>query len=317
MKVLRELLVCPACRSSLSWSSDIIVCGSCRRTFALESGAPNLTPNPPPDNEVAERWPLWEVLQANGDRAYRVDPVASLSVGAREDALAFGRFCALTGVVLDVGCGPQSYPSYATGFEGLLVGIDLLRGTTQRNFSFVQGVGEYLPFPDSTFDRVLFATSLDHMLVPQLALREAHRVVRPGGRVVVWMGVADPPEASLPQRIAIGLRLLGSGQWREFVVRLRATTRRRSGHEGPAGALDPLGLETPAGAVDPFHVSQPPPERVIADLEAAGLEVDRQQRPTVYQCWISAKPSRGSKPLNDRAVSARAAAQPAAVEEGL
>jgi SAM-dependent methyltransferase len=283
---LDELLVCSVCQSSLSWLSDEIVCNGCSRRFAVRAGSPDLTPNPPPDEDVREQWPLWELLQANGDLVYRANPELNLSVGARQDALGFGKFCLLTGSVLDVGCGPQDYPSYATGFDGLLVGIDPLRGAMRRDFAFVRGVGEYLPFSDSTFDRVLFATSLDHMLVPRRALHEAHRVVRPDGRVVVWMGVVIPGhrKPSPAQRAGVGLRLLASGQWREFGARVRATIQREPE------------LETPEGAADPFHVSHPVPETVISWLEEAGLLVDRLERPSPDQCLISAKPSAGSKP---------------------
>ena len=155
-----------------------------------------------------------------------------------------------------------------------------MRGAVQRDFAFVQGLGEYLPFPDASFDRVLFATSLDHMLVPQRAISEAQRVVRPDGRVIVWMGivVAGGAKPSPARRIGVGLRLLGSGQWREFGTRVRATTQPR------------LELGTPEGAEDPFHVSHPLPETVVSWLEEGGLQVNRVERPSADQCLISAQP---------------------------
>ena len=69
-----------------------------------------------------------------------------------------------------------------------LVGIDPLRGADRREFEFVQGLGEYLPFRAGVFDRILFATTLDHMLSPGQALVEASRVARANDEIVVWCG---------------------------------------------------------------------------------------------------------------------------------
>jgi demethylmenaquinone methyltransferase / 2-methoxy-6-polyprenyl-1,4-benzoquinol methylase len=54
---------------------------------------------------------------------------------------------------------------------------------------FVQPVAqcdaEALPFPDGRFDRVSVAFGLRNMTHKELALREMHRVLRPGGRLLV------------------------------------------------------------------------------------------------------------------------------------
>ena len=60
------------------------------------------------------------------------------------------------------------------------VGVDPLRGAQPRAFAFAQAIAEYLPFRDGVFDRVLFATSIDHVLLPELALAEARRVSKSG-----------------------------------------------------------------------------------------------------------------------------------------
>src|SRR5439155_20161971 len=116
---------------------------------------------PPPDKVLQAKWSLWEELQANGEHSYTTAPEENLSVGARNDVARFAEFCDMRGAVLDVGCGPQIRPSYAGADR--FVGIDPLRGERRRDFDFVQGIGEYLPFRDDSFDQVLFATSLDHL----------------------------------------------------------------------------------------------------------------------------------------------------------
>ena len=44
---------------------------------------------------------------------------------------------------------------------------------------------EKLDFPDESFDRVLSSSTFEHFLSPQLVLAEMHRVLRPGGSVVI------------------------------------------------------------------------------------------------------------------------------------
>lgn len=44
-----------------------------------------------------------------------------------------------------------------------------------------------LPFPDESFDTVTFIACINHIPERRAALREAHRVLRPGGRVILTM----------------------------------------------------------------------------------------------------------------------------------
>ena len=59
---------------------------------------------------------------------------------------------------------------------------------------FREGDAEALPFPDGTFDAVVMNFGMLHLGRPDQALVEAHRVLRPGGRVgfTVW---ARPEES--------------------------------------------------------------------------------------------------------------------------
>ncbi len=97
------------------------------------------------------------------------------------------------GLVLDVGCDD---PEIGAGLlpSGLLyVGLDPF---CQRAEPFrVVGFGEQLPFADSSFDGVMFNTSLDHILDWRRAVEEAWRVLVPGGQLfistLVWTSNAD------------------------------------------------------------------------------------------------------------------------------
>ncbi|HEV2060662.1 MAG TPA: methyltransferase domain-containing protein [Solirubrobacteraceae bacterium] len=284
--MLSEILVCPVCRGTL----DDLLCSDCDRAYRSAHGVPDLTPIPPPDGEVQNRWGMWEALQANGEQAYDIDPPSSLSVGDRDDVRAFARFAQLGGRVLDVGCGPQTLPSYAAGMTGQLVGIDPLVGEQPRDFAFVKGIAEYLPFADATFDRVLFATSLDHVLSPALAIAEARRVTARGGAVIVWFGEqAAPP--SLAARAREAARMLRRGELAGIARAAREALQPRSAQnvitvETPAATMT---FEVPEGAVDAFHFAHPDAPAIMGWLGAAGLTIEAVDRPIPGHCFIRAR----------------------------
>lgn len=88
---------------------------------------------------------------------------------------------------LDIGCGILPRPAYM--IEGVeFSGIDPLKGG-KREFEFIQSDGEKLPFDCGIFDSVLFGTSIDHLKDPTQVIREAQRVLKPGGYVIIWLGI--------------------------------------------------------------------------------------------------------------------------------
>ena len=58
-----------------------------------------------------------------------------------------------------------------------------------QNAARVQGFAEFLPFSDASFDYVHMRSCIDHFANPKLALIEAFRVLRPGGRLVVGISL--------------------------------------------------------------------------------------------------------------------------------
>jgi SAM-dependent methyltransferase len=81
--------------------------------------------------------------------------------------------------VLDVGCGDKPYQPYFSAASEF-VGVDI----GENPHADVTGRVEALPLEDAGFDVVLCIQVLEHVDDPAQAVRELHRVVKPGGRVL-------------------------------------------------------------------------------------------------------------------------------------
>lgn len=108
----------------------------------------------------------------------------------------------LTGArVLDVGCGDGALVRMMTRRGAHVVGLEcnpkqLSKARAKAavgDETYVEGVGEDLPFEESTMDAVVYFNSLHHVPVAALAkaLAEAARVIRPGGMVYVAEPMAE------------------------------------------------------------------------------------------------------------------------------
>ena len=101
---------------------------------------------------------------------------------------------ALTGRILDAGCGGGGMPLSLAEEAALVVGIDpaerfqeagvrLGRERSLRNLHFALADGMFLPFASGAFDLVLSHAVIEHVADAPLDLREAARVLAPGGRM--------------------------------------------------------------------------------------------------------------------------------------
>ena len=93
--------------------------------------------------------------------------------------------------LVEVGCGSGAFLARLTdGFpehdvSGVEIRPDLLDRARARGCRAVHGDAYALPLPDASCGTVVLRLVLQHLADPRAALREAVRVLQPGGRVVV------------------------------------------------------------------------------------------------------------------------------------
>ncbi len=103
--------------------------------------------------------------------------------------------------LLEIGCGagnlllqaavPGSYPiALDLSMQALtFVRSRLLEAafgdSAPSGFACTQAIGESLPLTDASFDCILLSEVIEHLEAPQVSIREAVRVLRPGGRLLI------------------------------------------------------------------------------------------------------------------------------------
>jgi 2-polyprenyl-3-methyl-5-hydroxy-6-metoxy-1,4-benzoquinol methylase len=92
--------------------------------------------------------------------------------------------------VLDVGCGTGMNSERIARSGHSVVGVDLseeaIAKYRARGFEGQScDIEEHLPFGDGEFDTAFCSEVIEHLVNPEVALREIRRVLRPGGELVL------------------------------------------------------------------------------------------------------------------------------------
>lgn len=199
--------------------------------------------------------------------------------------------------VIDLGCGPGFYClelAAEVGPEGGVVGIDssppmlglaARRCQAHQNVSFRPADLRSLPVEEASFDRALCVQVLEYVEDATAALAEMRRVLRPGGRVVIWdtdwstvsMHSSDPDRmnrvmkawdshlihASLPRTLGPQLRKAGFDTV-EATAHVFAT-------------VGELGTESFASSMLPLISNYVVGNNLIDSDEAAAWEAEQQE----------------------------------------
>jgi SAM-dependent methyltransferase len=106
-----------------------------------------------------------------------VQGIAQKALKQKGEAYLFGR-------LIDIGCGIKPYSKLLEPFVSDHVGVD--HEVTFHDTSNIDlfGTAYEIPVEKETFDTAICTAVLEHLEEPEQALRECHRVLKPGGIAV-------------------------------------------------------------------------------------------------------------------------------------
>ncbi|HEY0003161.1 MAG TPA: class I SAM-dependent methyltransferase [Pyrinomonadaceae bacterium] len=118
--------------------------------------------------------------------------------------------------LLDLGCGAGENSVYFAEQGAECTASDFSPGMVEVALKLAERHGVRIEgrvinamkidFPDNTFDIVYAANLLHHLPDPQVALREIHRVLRPGGKACFWDPLRHNPVIDIYRRMATEVR---------------------------------------------------------------------------------------------------------------
>jgi SAM-dependent methyltransferase len=150
-------------------------------------------PEPPDQSRTRSayglQWNTFRIVRPDEDRA-----TFRNRTGLSTDELE-GR------VVLDAGCGMGRYLRVVAEAGAIAVGMDLSRAVEAARdltgewpgVSVVQGDLLRLPFAEGSFDHIYSLGVLDHTPDPRRAFLGLARLLKPGGRIAIWVYPRERP----------------------------------------------------------------------------------------------------------------------------
>lgn len=121
-------------------------------------------------------------MRCLGKRPYSCAAAARLILAAAGDRIR--------GMVMEDGCGVGQYMAHLLPYGGNVTGLDYdferVQDSVALHLSAIQAAGEHLPYPTAIFDLVMSNEVIEHVMDDRLAVQEIIRVLKPGGRLVLF-----------------------------------------------------------------------------------------------------------------------------------
>lgn len=152
---------------------------------------------------------VWKPVFEAGEQPYHDEPDHNCSTWSTPLTPRFRDYVSLfaKGSILDIGCGPHPMPAYLEGYPvERLTGLEPLEISGDAAFPIIKGVNEFLPWADNSFETVVNATAIDHVMDLERSLSETCRILKADGRFIIWFADVSgmenyakmPPENRVP-----------------------------------------------------------------------------------------------------------------------
>jgi len=96
----------------------------------------------------------------------------------------------IKGNILENGCGVGMYMEHLSLFGGIVIGLEYdFERTAEAHVNSphtLNAAGEFIPLPSGTFDLILSHEVIEHVQDDRAAIQEMVRVLRTGGRAVIF-----------------------------------------------------------------------------------------------------------------------------------
>lgn len=171
---------------------------------------------------------------ASGERSWREDPPSWGIWSIPESELEMLPHSMEGLQAIELGCGTAYVSAWMARRGATCTGIDNSEkqlGTARRlaseygiGLTLLHGNAETVPLPDASFDFAISEYGAATWCDPQLWIPEAHRLLRPDGRLVFlaaspWTAVCSPLDgADVSDRLVRDYFALGKVDWREVEI---------------------------------------------------------------------------------------------------
>ena len=255
-----EDLVCPACRAPV----DRDACPACQRVYPTVAGLPDF-------RLESDRYLTLDAERAKAGRLARIAATTDLEgvarayyditpdvdpprcrrylrhiLGADRRGEALADRVGGDGPILEVGCGTGgllvALARRGISVEGVDIAARWLVVARRRlddaglNVPLLAANADRLPYPDGSFATVVADSLIEHCNDPAAALGEWRRVLRPGGRLILWSpnrtSLTTDPHVRLwglgflPRRWAVGyVGVRRGGAWLPRTQTIRGAAR--------------------------------------------------------------------------------------------
>ena len=192
-----KILVCPNCGKAVDKNDDGCLCKNCQSQYVYaDSGSLNLRLQRPKKFQYV--FELGNSLLSESKFDFRVlpkNPTPAVDFSdfdvpfhlSREMISYFPKAINNDSLMLDLGCGSTIHRDLCehAGFD--YVGLDYASKKAP-----ILGDSHSLPFKDKSFEFILSVAVLEHIRFPFVAMKEAHRVLRPGGKFIGTVAFLEP-----------------------------------------------------------------------------------------------------------------------------